>query len=195
MGGKVLDVKFFTQLDNWGVETRTCNTSACWMAGTYLKPDLLTRAGYCANADFSFYLPIVNNFGDTTEHDAQTAALRKLGVESEWRTNLTIEDVVAEIDAGRPVVMGWLHKGHVSRPSGFGHMICIVGYEWVDGRLFLIVHDPYGEADLVNGDYYGMPIEGAFLRYSERNLRPRFECDDAGYFAPGNGYGRIFAGV
>lgn len=192
---KILKVQYFTQLDNYGQEDRTCNSSACWGGAIYMKSSLLANAGFDDNSDWSFYLPRVEDIGDTTDHNAQTEALRKLGVESTWRTNLTIEAVTAEIDQGRPVVIGFLHKGPSDAPFGFGHIILVIGYEKDSNSavIALIVNDSYGECNLVDGGYKGMPECGAGLRYSVKNMRPRFECDDAGYPAPGCGYGRIFA--
>ncbi|MEO1179756.1 MAG: C39 family peptidase, partial [Cyanobacteria bacterium J06636_28] len=126
----------------------------------------------------------VEAYGDTTDHGAQTNALSGLGVKSEWHTTLTMEDVKAELNAGRPVVLGVLHKGHVSSPRGGGHMILAVGYD--DTGMF--IHDPYGDMDLVNGGYPGS-TDGAFRHYSYKNLGARFEVD-----GPSTGWGRIFKG-
>lgn len=181
-----LPVMYFDQRDNWGQEHRTCNTSACWMAGFYMDTTLWKRTGEDKNSDHNFYLPRVEEFGDTTDHGAQTKALAKLGIQSEWRTTLTIENVKDELDEGRPVVMGVLHRGPVSAPSGGGHMICAAGYT----ATGLIIHDPYGEMDLIHGGYpYGSSSSGVFRHYSYRNLRPRFEVEGAG-----TGWGRLFSG-
>ena len=149
-----------------------------------MKPSLWEACGEDQNADLNFYLPKVEAYGDTTDHGAQTNALNGLGVKSEWHTTLSLNDVKKELDAGRPVVLGVLHKGHVSSPRGGGHMILAVGYD--DTGMF--IHDPYGDMDLVNGGYPGS-IDGSYRHYSFKNLGARFEVE-----GPGSGWGRLYKG-
>lgn len=182
--GKKLPVMYFSQRDNAAQAHRTCNTASCWMGALYMKTALWEDCGEDQNADLNFYLPKVEAYGDTTDHGAQTNALSSLGVKSEWHTSLSMSDVKKELDAGRPVVLGVLHKGHVSSPRGGGHMILAVGYD--DTGMF--IHDPYGDMDLVNGGYPGS-TDGAYRHYSYKNLGARFEVE-----GPGSGWGRIFKG-
>lgn len=182
--GKKLPVMYFSQRDNAAQAHRTCNTASCWMGALYMKTALWEQCGEDQNADLNFYLPKVETYGDTTDHGAQTNALSSLDVKSEWHTTLSINDVKKELDAGRPVVLGVLHKGHVNRPSGGGHMILAVGYD--DTGMF--IHDPYGEMDLVNGGYPGS-TDGSYRHYSYKNLGARFEVD-----GPSTGWGRLFKG-
>lgn len=149
-----------------------------------MKTSLWEDCGEDENADLNFYLPKVEAYGDTTDHGAQTNALNQLGVKSAWHTTLSLDDVKQELNAGRPVVLGVLHKGHVSSPRGGGHMILAVGYD--DTGMF--IHDPYGEMDLVNGDYPGSR-DGSYRHYSYKNLGARFEVD-----GPSTGWGRLFKG-
>lgn len=181
--GKKLQVMYFSQRDNAAQAHRTCNTASCWMGALYMKTALWHECGEDHNADLNFYLPKVEVYGDTTDHVAQTKALESMGVHSEWRTTLSMKDVKKEIDAGRPMVLGVLHKGPISSPRG-GHMILAVGYD--DTGLF--IHDPYGEMDLVNGGYPGS-TDGSYRHYSYKNLRLRFEVEGAG-----SGWGRLFQG-
>ncbi|MBT9315085.1 C39 family peptidase [Leptothoe spongobia] len=183
-GSKKLQVMYFSQRDNAAQAHRTCNTSSCWMGALYMKTSLWQECGEDQNADLNFYLPKVEAYGDTTDHGAQTRALESMGVQSAWHTTLTMGDVRKEIDAGRPVVMGVLHKGPASSPRGGGHMILAVGYD--DTGMF--IHDPYGDMDLVNGGYPGS-TDGSFRHYSNKNLGARFEVD-----GPGTGWGRFFKG-
>ena len=183
-GAKKLQVMYFSQRDNAAQAHRTCNTASCWMGALYMKTSLWQECGEDQNADLNFYLPKVETYGDTTDHNAQTRALDGMGVKSAWHTTLTMGDVKKEIDAGRPVVMGVLHKGPASSPRGGGHMILAVGYD--DKGMF--IHDPYGDMDLVNGGYPGS-TDGSFRHYSNKNLGARFEVD-----GPGTGWGRLFKG-
>ena len=89
----------------------------------------------------------------------------------------------SEIDAGRPVAVGWLHHGPPSAPSGGGHWTVVIGYD--DSGV--IMNDPYGSCDLVNGGYPGggNPHDqiGKQDHYSFRNWLPRWQPGgSAGWF-------------
>lgn len=148
-----------------------------------MKPELWEKCDKDENSDLNYYLPIVNKYGDTTNHDAQAKALKQLGIDSKWHKTLTLEDVKKEIDQKRPVVLGVLHRGSATNPIRYGgHMIVAVGYD----KRGMLIHDPYGEMDLVNGGYPGS-TNGAYVHYSYKNLRPRFEADGSG-----SGWGRLY---
>jgi hypothetical protein len=72
-----------------------------------------------------------------------------------------------------PVPCGFLHRGPVSRPTGSGHWLIVVGHTSSD----LIVHDPFGMADLVTGAT--LAGHARFARYSRRNFGPRWEVEGA----------------
>jgi hypothetical protein len=114
-------------------------------------------------------------YGDSTEADAQLGALRSLGLDAHYQTDGTVALLKQEIDAGRPVAVGWLCDGPVSAPSGGGHWIVIIGYD--DTGFF--VNDPYGNCDLVNGGYLSHH-DGAGLHYSFTNWVPRWRVDGTG---------------
>jgi len=86
-----------------------------------------------------------------------------------------VELLKQEIDAGRPVAVGWLCDGPVSGPTGGGHWSVIIGYD-ADGVL---INDPYGNCDLVNGGYLSHH-DGAGLHYSFRNWVPRWRVEGSG---------------
>jgi len=114
-------------------------------------------------------------YGDSTSSEAQLQALRSLGLQADFRTDGTVAMLKAEIDAGRPVAVGWLCDGPVSAPSGGGHWCVIIGY---DATGFFI-NDPYGNCDLVEGGYESHH-DGAGLHYSYRNWVPRWRPQDTG---------------
>lgn len=114
-------------------------------------------------------------YGDSTSSEAQLQALRSLGLQADFRTDGTVAMLKAEIDAGRPVAVGWLCDGPVSAPSGGGHWSVIVGY---DATGFFI-NDPNGNCDLVEGGYDSHD-DGAGLHYSYRNWVPRWRPQDTG---------------
>ena len=94
--------------------------------------------------------------------------LQSFGVEASLTHAANWATITQQIDQGIPVPIGILHKGPVSAPAGGGHWICAIGY--ADDAL--IVHDPFGELDLATGSYINN--WGARLRYSRRNLGPRW---------------------
>ncbi|MEB3324393.1 MAG: C39 family peptidase [Cyanobacteriota bacterium] len=114
-------------------------------------------------------------YGDSTNSDAQLGALRSLGLTANFYTDGTVAMLKQEIDAGRPVAVGWLCDGPVSAPSGGGHWIVVIGY---DDTGFL-VNDPYGNCDLINGGYLSHD-DGAGLHYSYQNWVPRWRVDGTG---------------
>lgn len=135
------------------------------MLAAYLKPGVLKGA----NADDA-YLKTVQRFGDSTESTAQIAALKEYGIRARFVTNCTFEQIEAQLRKDIPVPIGVLHHGNVSSPSGGGHWLTVVGISGNGGAL--IVNDPYGEMDVVNGGY--MSSKGARLAYSKKNLGARW---------------------
>jgi len=99
-------------------------------------------------------------FGDTTDPAAQIQALASYGITARFSNQASISTLEEQIAAGIPVPCGYLHRGPISRPAGGGHWLIVVGIT----PTHLIVHDPFGEADLVNG----ITIGGAarYSRYS-----------------------------
>ena len=159
----LLPVPFESQRDNRsGTGYRECFSSSAAM---------LARFHSRVNSDDE-YNQLRAAYGDTTSAAAQVQTLRALGLRSHFWTNGTRADLERELRGGRPVAVGWLHKGHVSRPSGGGHWSVAVGL-WDQG---LVMHDPFGEALLVTGGHlHGS--NGAFLQYSWRNWLPRWEVE------------------
>lgn len=189
MAANPLPLMYFSQRDNAHRASNTCNTTACWMAAMYVKPSLWGSASQDPNADYNYFLPLVEDdkWDCTTDHSSQTEALKAIGIESTWRTDFSLSAIRDEIEDGQPVVLGILHNGPVTRPSGGGHMITIVGYD----ATHMIVHDPNGELDLIGGGY--LHGRGDFRRYSFANLSRRAECDFSGRHTPGqNAWVRTF---
>ncbi|MEN9492286.1 MAG: Synechococcus phage [Pseudomonadota bacterium] len=159
-----IQVRYFSQRDSATEHAlRMCFSSSCAMLLEALKPGTLTGP----NGDDA-YLGRVLRYGDTTEATSQIKALQSYGVEAHFVRNATWKTIEGQIDKGIPVPLGILHKGPVGSPTGGGHWICAIGY--TDDAI--IVHDPFGDLDLVNGRY--LNNWGARLRYSRRNLGPRW---------------------
>lgn len=133
------------------------------------------------------YNRIRRRFGDTTNPQAQIQALRALGLVATFVTNGSPDLIHREIDAGRPLAVGWIHKGPLPYGlRGDGHWSVVSGYT----PTATIHQDPNGEADLVAGGYLNQ-TGGRNVAYSWRNWRPRWEVLQTQHgwsFAPGNGW-------
>lgn len=161
-----LEVPYFAQNDNKsGTGYRECFSSSCAM---------LAGAKGKVKSDDEYNL-IRQHYGDTTDLGAQLGALTKLGLSPTFKSNGTAKDIEAQIDAGSPVAVGWLHKGPVTSPSGGGHWSVVIGYT----PTHFILHDPNGEAALVNGGYVSNS-GGKAVQYSRKNWLPRWEVDGKG---------------
>jgi hypothetical protein len=155
-----LNVRWQSQLDNKsGTGYRECFSSSCAMLAMYW--------GKVVGDDT--YNVIRQKYGDTTSAEAQLKALRSLGLQADFHTDGRPAALEREIDAGRPVAVGWLHKGPVSAPSGGGHWSVVIGYTdaaWIQ-------NDPNGEAFLVGGGYADN-TKGGGVVYSRKNWNPRW---------------------
>jgi hypothetical protein len=158
----ILEVPFETQHDNasrsgW----RECFSSSAAMLARFW--------GKVPGDDA--YNQIRQRFGDTTQAAAQVRALRSLGLQAHFWTNGRRLDLEREIRGGRPVGVGWLHRGNVRAPSG-GHWSVIVG---LDGSHFYM-HDPAGEPLLMSGGHI-RASDGRRRRCSWLNFLPRWEVE------------------
>lgn len=166
-----LDVPYFYQRDSkTGHGERSCQSSSIAMVLKYLNPQLI--------GDDDNYLNLVLRYGDTVSQSAHQKALDSLGIKHQFHMNGTVKELERLIDAGYPVPIGILHKGSASNPGGGGHYITVIGYSPNE----FIVHDPFGELDLVNGGYKkNGPTDGKCKRYSKENLKKRWliqsDCD------------------
>jgi GH24 family phage-related lysozyme (muramidase) len=168
--GNPLQVFWYAQMDSAdrAQAARMCFSSSNAMLLQYLKPGTLKGA----NGDDQ-YLKRVQQYGDTTDPTAQIRALSSYGIKARFTKVAGFADLEQQINRGVPVPCGFLHRGPVSAPAGGGHWLIVVGYD----RDHLIVHDPFGEADLINGTTLGGVAR--FARYSRRNFGPRWMVEGA----------------
>jgi len=171
----VLTVPFYPQTDNYRDAQRTCNSSACAMVLEYFKPGTLQGA----KGDDA-YVQKVFAVGDTTDHSVQTKVLESYGIKSRFSYNLSFADLDRELAAGRPVVIGILHRGTLSNPVG-GHMLVVIGKRGED----YVVNDPYGS---LNDGYTGPVTNGKGAVYKRSDLMYRW-LDNG---KDKTGWGRIF---
>ena len=155
-----LKVLWQSQLDNAsGTGYRECFSSSCAMLAMHWNK--------VANDDA--YNAIRSKYGDSTDAQAQLLALRSLGLKANFHTDGSPASLEAEIAAGRPVAVGWLHHGPVTGPSGGGHWSVVIGYT----AAAWIQNDPNGEASLASGGYTAN-TKGAGVVYSRKNWNPRW---------------------
>lgn len=170
----ILQVPYFPQTDNYRDADRTCNSSACAMCLEYFKPGTLV-----GSKGDDAYVRKVFAVGDTTDHTVQTKVLESYGVSSRFSYNLSFTDLDRELAAGRPVVIGILHRGSLSAPTG-GHMLVVIG-KTTSGDY--VVNDPYGS---LNDGYTGSVTNGKGAVYKKSDLSRRW-CP-----AGNDGWGRVF---
>jgi hypothetical protein len=123
---------------------------------------------------------IVNKYGDTVDHAAQTEALKDLGIESYFTYTLSGKDVLLSLKAGIPVVVGFAYKGS-------GHICVIVGHDPIN-KVWL-VHDPYGTR-YGYSDSYDVGFGGKYDAYTYTTMQMIFW--DQGSEA---GWGRIVTSI
>jgi hypothetical protein len=168
--GVLLDVPYFYQKDSkTGQGERMCFSSSMAMALDFWDPDAI-------DGDDDWYLEQVFKYGDTVSSVAQITAARSLGFDVTFHMDGSIEDMEKLLSNEIPVPIGILHRGHLDHPTGGGHWVCVVGSSGDD----FIVHDPFGELDLINGGYIKTgPTDGKFVHYSKRNLAKRWTVQNS----------------
>jgi hypothetical protein len=174
----ILNIPWFPQTDNFVLPDSTCNSSACAMVLEFLKPGSLPPGPKGDDA----YLRRVLAIGKSTDNSVQTRVLQGYGLNSVFRFNLDFSDLDSELAAGRPLVLGILHRGPTSNPTrNSGHMIACIGKTDKGDYIF---HDPYGS---LHRGYVGPVIEGRQVVYSRMEMEKRWTADGIR-----SGWGRIF---
>jgi len=164
---EVYGVPYYNQLDSpTGYGYRECFDSAAAMVAAF------HRTVQSQNA----YRIRRRKHGDTTEVHAQVSTLQSFGLNAEFRKNVRVEDIEIEIDAGRPLMVGWLHKGDftkgnpaVCNSEGCGHWSVIIGYDKDD----FIAMDPMGKPDMDHGGH-DTTKSGELIRMSRPAFYQRF---------------------
>ena len=160
----LLKVPYEYQLDNGPTGYRECFSSSCAMIAKF----------YGKVKSDNEYNAIRSKFGDTTNSQAQLAALRSLGLQARFVTNAAPGLLELELRANRPVAVGWLHQGPYNAPTGGGHYSVLIGFD----PNYWILNDPNGEADLINGGYVNH-TKGAGVKYSRQRFDRRWMVDGA----------------
>lgn len=179
-----LPVAYASQLNNdtaiFGAGWRQCCTTSNSMLADFLLKGELTKQAKAkgfTEAE-SVYMRLVTKYGDTIDHNAQTQALKDLGIESYYSTSLSQTDVLKSFQLDIPVVAGVAYKSS-------GHIVLIVGHD--PAKKEWLIHDPYGTR---HGDVYDVGVGGAYDPYSYDTMQRIFW--DLGKEA---GHGRIVTSV
>jgi uncharacterized protein YvpB len=163
-----LTVHYFAQGDNGPEGWRECQPTSVAMCLNFLRVKDPFGPGII---DDNGFVKLVKSYGDVTNQASVSKALASLKIKHRFVTDCSEGQAKQEIDAGRPLAVGMLHHGSATAPSGGGHYVVIIGYDssgW-------IVHDPYGEQDLVNGGFVKVGgIHGMNQKYSYKNFNPRW---------------------
>jgi len=174
-------VPYVHQLDfNYKGHRRCLDASAAMLALMYGKVKSAEEYG-----------EVRKRFGDTTDVKAQVRTLRELGLHAEFRNDADGALVEAEIASGRPVLVGWLHKGNMLRGEppvcsslNCGHWSVIVGFEGTQstGDAQWVMHDPMGAPDIERGGHpnrYG----GKNVKVQRGTFKQRWQVE-----GPGSGW-------
>jgi Peptidase_C39 like family len=181
-----LKVPYYSQLNNdpsvFGPGWRQCNvTSNAMLADFLLGGELSQKAKAQGFSEpESVYMRIVAKYGDTTDHEAQTKALKDLGIESYFSYTLSSLDLLKSLRSNVPVVVGFAYKGA-------GHICVVVGHD--PKKKVWLIHDPYG-LRYGTSDSYDVGANGAYDSYGYNTMQQIFW--DQGREA---GWGRIVTSV
>ena len=185
-----LPVGYFNQVNNdlqyHGNGNRQCCLTANAMSAQYLcetrkiEPLKDRAKEWNLREPESAYGRILNKYGDTTDHEANTRALRELGLESYFSTSLSIRDLIASLEANIPPVIGLHYKSS-------GHIDTAVGVNMKE--KFFWVHDPYGIRAGI-ADFYEQigGQSGKYDKYSFTIMKQLWESMN-------DGWGRIFTHI
>lgn len=187
----ILPASYYWQRDNPSGEgyRECCGTSNAIMLNHLLKGKLDADAKRDrVSQPESYYLNVLAEEGDTTDHGANDRALRRFGIESYWSTSLTLEDFYLAIEHGIPMVMGLDYQG----PSK-GHIVCGVGIN--RKKRIAYVHDPNGARLGATDEWISnLPEAGKFDVYGIETLETLwFPRDDRGKRTLG--WGRIVESI
>ncbi|MGG6281768.1 C39 family peptidase [Leptolyngbya sp. AN03gr2] len=166
-----IPVPYYSQRDNYTNPHGTCFSSVCAMLLSHLKPGKIR-----GDDDYLRTVVWLGGARGTVNPDVQVQALEHHGLEVQYSQNLAWTEINRQLENRKPVPIGILHQGHVSNPGGFGHWIIVIGVSADQTRY--LVHDPYGDLDLINGEY--VSTNGRTKWYSKQNLDPRWRVKGSG---------------
>ena len=174
----------FTQRDSQWIaqRDRTCYSSTNAMLVEYLKPGTLKGP----NGDDAYIAKLNSLGGETTDWTSQQRTLASFGIKARLIQNADWNLIEEQINAGRPVPVGYLHRGPIWGPRGGGHW-CLC-YGATKGQAW--ISDPWGEPDLVSG---ATLTQGNWQgQVTQLNFGKRWMVEPSGggvyRYAPGKGW-------
>jgi GH24 family phage-related lysozyme (muramidase) len=181
--------QYYSQRDNGAQSDRSCFSATAAMLIKLVKPSALQGS----NADLD-YLKVVNRFGDTTDPAAQVKALATFGVTARLVKTSSWDLINQQVKRWGGCGLGWIHRGPVAAPDPAcdGHW----GFCYGIDATHLTMHDPYLEADLVNGGFV-LGRSGQSVRYSRKNFGRRWMVSESPrwQYAPGHGWALVIDAV
>lgn len=158
-----MDVPYFYQRDNWekyhGPGGRQCNLTSHCMAAEYLLNGFIgaeaKKEGLVEPEDL--YGKVLAKYGDTTDPNAHTPALKEFDIESYFSYSGSIADLVKLLKMGIPVPLGVSYKAS-------GHYVCAVGVRPEKDGIF--IHDPFGTRMGTSDNYDPTPGKFDFVSWS-----------------------------
>jgi uncharacterized protein YvpB len=149
-----LDIDYLSQLDNFENPTGACNVTSMAMCLEYFRIPQRTNASQFEDELYRYALD--NGLSRHSPYDL-AKIVRDYGLQDEFRTNATIDEVKNWLaDLNPAVIHGYF--------TSFGHIVVVVGYD----ENGFYVHDPYGEW-FPGG--YRTDLSGKYLHYSYRLIR------------------------
>tara|TARA_B100000519_G_scaffold75452_1_gene64903 strand:+ start:20734 stop:21441 length:708 start_codon:yes stop_codon:yes gene_type:complete len=168
---------YFSQHDNAsGYGYRECFSSSAAMVAAFwgkIKTD-------------DEYNEIRRKYGDTTSVWAHLQTLRSLGLNANFRQDGDGTLLELEIERGRPVLVGWLHQGNLTKGQAprcnrlnCGHWSVITGYTGKNSDdQNWIMSDPAG-FPLVDVGGHDHKKTGYQIRVRKSYFKQRFEVEGA----------------
>ncbi len=147
---KVLDVPYYSQLDNKYEPYAACNVTSLAMCLSYWE---INHPEYMQLEDYLLQMAVDQGLNRFTVAGIKALAELFEGIKDHITEQGTLQDIRDSIDKGWPVIV----HGYFTQP---GHIIVIRGYT----KEGFIVNDPYGE--IMGLSYYDTNKTGEKLHYS-----------------------------
>lgn len=130
----VLDIAFHSQNDsNSNLSPNDCGPASSTM--------MLERAGIHVTVNEFMQRAGITHTGFTSIAD-NIRALKLYGLEAVAVKPLHIADILVEIGFNKNPVFCLVYYTHLNPGKYYGHFLVAVGYELLNGKLSIIVHDP-----------------------------------------------------
>jgi hypothetical protein len=141
----------FSQLNNLVKPLSSCNVTSMVMALSYIGYALPPGENQQPEDNLRSFIE-ANGKNPENHYELSEYTNRWMNREvTKFSTDRKISDILAEILAGRPVVISGTLPGYpTKKPKPLGHIVCLVGAEWSGNDWIgppdkIIWDDPYGD--------------------------------------------------